>query len=144
MDRQPTRQRTSPGGVPFPTPHEPVEYFMNLLQLPRDQLEKLWASWDEYLASPAAANNLSVAPIGGDITTHSALLEHHLLDKSGATVTIETVELTKRAMRMFLRDPGSTIGRLVQTIFFAVLVGLFFFGVDNDQQGVQDRAGALL
>lgn len=130
-------------GYPVPPRTNPSEYFMNLLQLPRDQLEKLWASWDAYLASPEAANNLSVAPVGDNITARSKLLEQHLSDKSGASVSIEIVELTKRSLRMFLRDPGATVGRLVQTVFFAVLVGLFFFGVDKDQQGVQDRAGSL-
>lgn len=130
-------------GYPVPPRTNPSEYFMNLLQLPREELQKLWDAWEAYLASPASANNLSVLPMGDTITTRSELLEKHLADKQGASLLIETVELTKRSMRLFLRDPGSTIGRAVQTIFFAVLVGLFFFGLDKDAQGVQDRAGAL-
>ncbi|CUG33041.1 ABC transporter, putative, partial [Bodo saltans] len=115
---------------------------MNLLQLSPDELEQLWTKWEKYLVSPESFKNLSVKPLQS-----AAQLQHEDLDKrvgeKGSDFMTQLTQLTARSLRQFIRDPGALIGRIVQTIFFAVLVGLFFFGVDNNAQGVQDRAGVL-
>jgi ABC-type multidrug transport system ATPase subunit len=129
-------------GYPVPPRTNPSEYYMNLLQLPEAELSGLWNAWEKYLVSPAADGNLSVEPASNDIGHKDAHLDARVAEK-GSSAMIQLTELSKRSFRLFTRDPGATIGRLVQVIFFAVLVGLFYFGVDNTTQGVQDRSGAL-
>ncbi|CUF95595.1 ABC transporter, putative [Bodo saltans] len=129
-------------GYPVPPRTNPAEYYMNLLQLTPDELERLWNSWEAYLISPAADKNLSVAPLQSTIRTHDANLDKRVGEK-GSDFMTQLTQLTARSLRQFIRDPGALVGRIVQTIFFAILVGLFFFGVDNNAQGVQDRAGVL-
>jgi len=51
--------------------------------------------------------------------------------------------LTARSWRTTIRDPVATFGRLVQCLFFAVLLALFFANLGKDDNGVRDRAGAL-
>jgi len=51
--------------------------------------------------------------------------------------------LFSRSWRTTWRDPAGTIGRLVQTIFFAVIMALFFANLGKDDASVQDRQGVL-
>lgn len=130
--------------IGYPVPHRtnPSEYFMNLLQLPDEELSKLWTCWSQHLLSPAADCNLSIQPMLATVKPHCKGLDARVKEK-GADSWIQLYELTKRSWRLFTRDPGATYGRMVQTLFFAILVGLFFFGMDRSDQGVQDRAGAI-
>lgn len=129
-------------GYPVPPRTNPSEYYMKLLQLPPAELTRLWTCWEEYLISPAADNNLSVAPMKADIHTQHANLDRRVGEK-GSNFIMQLTLLTARSLRVFLRDPGVTIGRSTQCLFFSILIGLFFFGVDNTNGGVQDRTGAL-
>ncbi|CUG92291.1 ABC transporter, putative [Bodo saltans] len=129
-------------GYPVPPRTNPAEYYMNLLQLPLSGLEALWESWEQHLLSAAADKNMSVAPVVATVSTHNADLDRRVGEK-GSSFMLQFTQLTVRAWRQFLRDPGATFNRAARTIFFAVLIGLFFFSVDNTAQGVQDRAGGL-
>ncbi|CUI11978.1 ABC transporter, putative, partial [Bodo saltans] len=129
-------------GYPVPPRTNPSEYYMNLLQLPPAELQGLWESWEAYLVSTAADGNLSVRPLEGTIRSADANLDRRVGEK-GSPFSVQMTMLTARSWRQFVRDPGALVGRTVQTIFFALLLGLFFFGVDNTREGVQDRAGAL-
>ncbi|CUI11976.1 ABC transporter, putative, partial [Bodo saltans] len=129
-------------GYPVPPRTNPAEYYMNLLQLPPAELQGLWESWEAYLISPAADKNLSVAPMELAVRTHNAGLDKRVGEK-GSDFMTQLTQLTARSWRQCVRDPGATTGRTIKTIFFAILIGLFFFGVDNNAQGVQDRAGCL-
>ena len=129
-------------GYHVPPRTNPTEYFMNLLQLPEDILSQLWLAWEDYVMSDAAVNNPCLTPVTGAITMTDDYLEHQLKLK-GANFCLQFTELLKRSWRMYLRDPGNFYGRAIQTLFFAVFLGLFFINVKLNQQGVQDRQGAL-
>jgi ABC-type multidrug transport system ATPase subunit len=124
-------------GYPVPPRTNPAEYYMNLLQLPPTELQGLWESWEAYLTSTAADKNGSVAPIVSDILMHDEHLDRRVGEK-GSDFPTQLVQLTARSWRQCIRDPGATTGRTLQTLFLAVLIGLFFFGVDNTREGVQD------
>jgi hypothetical protein len=51
--------------------------------------------------------------------------------------------LGKRALINGWRNPLVTKGKLGQTIFFGILVGLIYLRIDNDLESVQDRQGSL-
>lgn len=51
--------------------------------------------------------------------------------------------LLVRSWRLTMRDPAGTIGRLVQTLFFSLFEGLFFYKVGAGDAGVQDRQGGI-
>ncbi|KAF8278054.1 hypothetical protein TcBrA4_0118830 [Trypanosoma cruzi] len=44
-------------GYQVPPRTNPSEYFMNILQLPDEELSQLWVAWEDYVMSPAANNN---------------------------------------------------------------------------------------
>ncbi|XQJ25948.1 ATP-binding cassette protein subfamily G, member 4, putative [Leishmania guyanensis] len=129
-------------GYDVPPRTNPTEYFMNLLQLPEDILSQLWLAWEDYVMSDAARYNPCLTPVTGAITLTDDYLEEQL-ELKGASFCLQFSELFKRSWRMYLRDPGNFYGRSVQTLFFAIFLGLFFFNVQLNQQGVQDRQGAL-
>ncbi|RNF22252.1 putative ABC transporter [Trypanosoma conorhini] len=129
-------------GYQVPPRTNPSEYFMNVLQLPEEEVSQLWLAWEDYVTSAAANNNTCLMVVQGPITHQDKFLESQLKVK-GSSYAVQFVELGKRAFRMFRRDPGAFVGRSLQTLFFAVFMGLFFFNLKLNQQGVQDRAGAL-
>ncbi|KAG5509119.1 hypothetical protein JKF63_06128 [Porcisia hertigi] len=129
-------------GYDVPPHTNPTEYFMNLLQLPEDMLAQLWLAWEDYVMSDAARDNPCLTPITGAITLTDDYLEEQL-ELKGADFCLQFSELLKRSWRMYLRDPSNFYGRAVQTTFFAIFIGLLFFDVKLNQQGVQDRQGSL-
>ncbi|EPY22344.1 ATP-binding protein cassette protein subfamily G, member 4 [Strigomonas culicis] len=129
-------------GYKVPPRTNPTEYFMNLLQLPEATLSQLWLAWEDYVVSPEAESNPCLATVNGPITMTDEFLEEQLRVK-GANLCLQFGELCKRSFRMYLRDPGQFYGRSIQCVFFALFLGLFFFNLKVNQQGVQDRTGAL-
>lgn len=129
-------------GYRVPPRTNPTEYFMNLLQLPDEILSQLWLAWEDYVQSPAAEKNPCLTPITGPITLIDEFLEEQLKRK-GAGLVLQYTELFARSWRMYIRDPGAFYGRTAQTLFFAIFIGLFFFNVKLNMQGVQDRQGAI-
>ncbi|EAN89676.1 putative ABC transporter [Trypanosoma cruzi] len=129
-------------GYQVPPRTNPSEYFMNILQLPEEELSQLWVAWEDYVMSPAANNNHCLMVVQGPITRQDEFLESQLKVKK-SSFAVQFFELWKRSLRMFCRDPAAFFGRSFQTLFFSVFLGLFYFNLKLNQQGVQDRAGAL-
>ncbi|XP_035531430.1 broad substrate specificity ATP-binding cassette transporter ABCG2-like [Morone saxatilis] len=65
------------------------------------------------------------------------------------TVTYNTSFLTqfrwvlKRTFRNLMLNPQTSIAQVAVTLFLALVVGAIFFGVKEDQSGMQNRFGAL-
>ncbi|KEG12636.1 putative ABC transporter [Trypanosoma grayi] len=129
-------------GYQLPPRTNPSEYYMNILQLPEEELSQLWLAWEDYVMSPKANSNACLSVVQGPITHQNDFLEKQLRLK-GSSFGVQFSELSKRSLRMYRRDPSAFIGRSFQTLFFAVFMGLFFFNVKVTQEGVQDRTGAL-
>lgn len=129
-------------GYTVPPRTNPTEYFMNLLQLPEEILSQLWLAWEDYVMSDQAEGNPCLTPVTGPITLVDNYLERQL-ELKGANSCLQFTELLKRSWRMYIRDPAAFYSRAMQTIFFAVFLGLFFLNVKLNQEGVQDRQGAL-
>eukprot|EP00796_Vickermania_ingenoplastis_P001342 gene1342-783_t len=129
-------------GYRVPPRTNPTEYFMNLLQLPEDILSQLWLAWEDYVVTDAAADNPCLTPVTGQVTLIDDFLEEQLKRK-GASFAIQYMELASRSWRMYIRDPGAFMGRTVQTLFFALFIGIFFINVKLNMQGVQDRQGSI-
>eukprot|EP00792_Barthelona_sp_PAP020_P006554 TRINITY_DN302_c0_g1_i1.p1 TRINITY_DN302_c0_g1~~TRINITY_DN302_c0_g1_i1.p1 ORF type:complete len:613 (+),score=121.94 TRINITY_DN302_c0_g1_i1:43-1881(+) len=51
--------------------------------------------------------------------------------------------LLQRAFRSVLRSKTTLVSRLLGSIFIALLIGFVYFGINSDQTGIQNRAGAL-
>ncbi|XP_046901583.1 broad substrate specificity ATP-binding cassette transporter ABCG2d isoform X2 [Hypomesus transpacificus] len=49
----------------------------------------------------------------------------------------------KRTFKNLLLNPQTSVAQLGVTIFLALIVGAIFFGVKDDQSGIQNRMGAL-
>ncbi|XP_071315654.1 broad substrate specificity ATP-binding cassette transporter ABCG2 [Trachinotus anak] len=69
--------------------------------------------------------------------------------KPSRTITYNTSFLTqfrwvlKRTFRNLLLNPQTSIAQVAVTLFLALVVGAIFFGVREDQKGLQNRFGAL-
>lgn len=129
-------------GHPVPPRVNPSEHFMKVLQLGGDEIPALSKKWDEFVASAAGAENLSQNQAPSTIRMSDPQFEKILKHKHVNAVT-ELALLTGRAWRVTMRDPAGTVGKLVQTLFFAVLLALFYANLDNTDAGVNDRAGVL-
>lgn len=129
-------------GYKVPPRTNPTEYFMNLLQLPEDMLSQLWLAWEDYVVSDEAKDNPCLTPVTGQISLVDDKLEEQVKLK-GANACQQFVALLGRSWRMYMRDPAAFYGRSMQTLFFSVFLGLFFFNVKLNQEGVQDRQGSL-
>ena len=129
-------------GHPLPKNYNPSEHYMNLLQLPTDELNAIFEGWEKYAAEKGPEKNpcLQRGP-AEPLERDEELLAH--CKSQGASTGLQLVLLTKRSWRLTVRDPMSTFGRLVQTLFFAILIGLFYLQLDNNSAGVQDRLGAM-
>jgi ABC-type multidrug transport system ATPase subunit/uncharacterized protein with PQ loop repeat len=129
-------------GYPVPSRMNPSEHFMKLLQLPEDQLDVIIANWQSFIASPEGASNLSVNQTPTNILKSYDQFDAMLKFNTVGCMT-ELGLLTARSWRTTMRDPAGTIGKLVQCLFFAVLLALFYANLTKDDDGVQDRAGVL-
>ncbi|CCW65741.1 unnamed protein product [Phytomonas sp. EM1] len=129
-------------GYQMPPHTNPSEYFMNLMQLPEEMLSQLWLAWEDHVASKASAGNPCLEPITGPIWMTDPQMEA-LAARRCASMYLQFYMLMARAFRMFFRDTIAFRGRAIQTVIFALFFGLFFFNVKLNQQGVQDREGAL-
>lgn len=132
-------------GHPVPPLYNPSEWYMQLLQLPDAELDALLDAWDVVVVE-SKESNLNLSIVGGpedeDVSAKDEQLLAHC-KKQGSGYGHQLVLLTARAWRMNIRDPVSTVGRLAQTLFFAILLGIFYFDIDNNSAGVQDRNGAM-
>ena len=63
--------------------------------------------------------------------------------QSMASLWLQLQWLAKRAGRNAWRNKLIVKGKLAQTIFLSLVIGLIYLQVDNDQTGVQDRTGSL-
>ncbi|ESL08515.1 ABC transporter [Trypanosoma rangeli SC58] len=113
-------------GYQVPPRTNPSEYFMNVLQLPEEELSQLWLAWEDYVVSTAANHNNCLMLVQGPITHQDEFLESQLKLK-GSSYAVQFVELGKRSFRMFRRDPGAFMGRSLQTLFFCSVYGSFLF-----------------
>ncbi|XP_013877614.1 broad substrate specificity ATP-binding cassette transporter ABCG2 [Austrofundulus limnaeus] len=65
------------------------------------------------------------------------------------TITYNTSFLTqfrwvlKRTFRNLILNPQTSIAQVVVTIFLALIVGALFFGIKEDENGIQNRLGCL-
>ena len=130
-------------GHAVPPRVNPSEFYMDLLQMKEDEgLRALWEHWEAYTESPAGKANGSLAPLPVPALSEAdKLLER--CQTFGSTIPVQYMLLTRRALRLWSREPAATIGRLGQNIFLALLLGLFFFNVDVTSSGTQDVAGVL-
>jgi len=129
-------------GHPPPPRTNPSEFYMNLLQR-SELIPGLAECWQRYATSPDAyLQNRSLTPVGPHIVTRDRDMENRAKERT-AGWGVQLQMLTARAFRLARRDPSATMGRLIQTIFFALFLGLFYFGVQRTDIGVQDRAGSL-
>eukprot|EP00733_Pompholyxophrys_punicea_P001147 Pompholyxophrys_punicea_v1_NODE_506_length_1821_cov_8.150623.p1 type:complete len:441 gc:universal NODE_506_length_1821_cov_8.150623:390-1712(+) len=55
----------------------------------------------------------------------------------------EWLLISHRALINYVRQPLAIQVRLGQTIFVALLLGLIYFNLDNNQRSIQDRTGAI-
>jgi ABC-type multidrug transport system ATPase subunit len=132
-------------GYSVPPRMNPSEHFMNLLQLPKGELDVLISAWTEYTVSGAAKGNLSICqtPVAETVRNSDEGFDRVIRHANASYLTQFTV-LTQRSIRTLYRDPAGTFGRIIQCLFFAVLLALFFANMTNDTKGVQDRAGVLM
>lgn len=130
-------------GHPVPARVNPSEFYMDLLQMKEDEgLRALWEHWEGFAAADAGKTNGSLAPLPVPALSEADKLKARC-DTFGSTLPIQFSLLTRRAFRMWSREPATTFGRLFQTIFLAILTGLFFFNVDDTSTGTQDVSGAI-
>jgi ABC-type multidrug transport system ATPase subunit len=131
-------------GHAVPSHTNPSEFFMELLQEEDAVLMPIIESWKKRSTEPDAAENLSQnqTPAPARIVLSDDALNTAKNDKH-ATVGIEMALLTQRSWRTTIRDPAGTMGRLIQTLFFAIFFGLFYFGIKRTDSGVQDIGGVL-
>jgi hypothetical protein len=131
-------------GYPVPPRINPSEHFMKLLQLPADELNNLIKGWLEYTKSPEGSHNRSVngTPATDKVEKSDDNFDRMVQLRQVDKMT-ELALLTQRSWRTTIRDPAGTFGRLIQCLFFAVLLALFFANLKSNDAGVSDRAGVL-
>jgi len=75
---------------------------------------------------------------------HSATLaEANIKAQKRTNFFVQTSILTWRACLSTIRDPMATKAKVIQTLVLALLVGLLYLRVGDDQASIQDREGAL-
>ena len=130
-------------GHPVPQRVNPSEHFMKVLQLPTDEIAALADKWRAYVdGAECRGENLSQHQNPKAVRTSDAEFDK-IMRASAVGGGTELALLTGRAWRVTMRDPAGVFGRLVQTLFFAVLLALFYANLDNSDNGVNDRAGVL-
>ncbi|KAG8341218.1 putative ABC transporter ABC 2 type transporter [Trypanosoma vivax] len=129
-------------GYIVPPCTNPCEYFMEILQQPDSVQSALWAAWDNYVESPAALSNPCMTKVQNPQDEDNGFLRQQL-ELKGSNSWIQLIELTTRAFRTYPRHPSAVFVRVVQTLFVALITGLFYFRMTIDQGGVKDRLGLL-
>ncbi|KAM9678296.1 broad substrate specificity ATP-binding cassette transporter ABCG2 isoform 1-T2 [Trichechus inunguis] len=51
--------------------------------------------------------------------------------------------ITRRSFKNLLGNPQASIAQLIVTAILALIIGAIFYGIENDQTGIQNRAGVL-
>nr|XP_004665476.2 broad substrate specificity ATP-binding cassette transporter ABCG2 isoform X2 [Jaculus jaculus] len=51
--------------------------------------------------------------------------------------------ITKRSMKNLLGNPQASIAQIIVTVVLGLVIGAIYFGLENDQTGIQNRAGVL-
>ncbi|KAM9237573.1 broad substrate specificity ATP-binding cassette transporter ABCG2 [Dugong dugon] len=51
--------------------------------------------------------------------------------------------ITRRSLKNLLGNPQASIAQLIVTAILALIIGAIFYGIENDQTGIQNRAGVL-
>ncbi|XP_023580867.1 broad substrate specificity ATP-binding cassette transporter ABCG2 [Trichechus manatus latirostris] len=51
--------------------------------------------------------------------------------------------ITRRSFKNLLGNPQASIAQLIITAILALIIGAIFYGIENDQTGIQNRAGVL-
>jgi len=131
-------------GYAVPQRINPSEHFMKLLQLPPEEQDHLIKAWEQHSKSLEAASNrcLNRTPFPSQVEPSDEQFDR-ILAARHITLWAEMMLLTQRSWRTTIRDPAGTFGRLIQCLFFAVLLALFFANLKKDDAGVTDRAGVL-
>jgi ABC-type multidrug transport system ATPase subunit len=136
-------------GFNCPTHFNPADFIINLLsQEPGNwdaSTKRVHALCDFYADSTYAKR------VQTDIDTVVSTLS----DAAGSDVTGSQesrfaaswcTQLTAQMSRFWTIHKRSTMltkARLAQTLFFAVLISLLYYQIDNSQKGVQDKMGAI-
>lgn len=60
-----------------------------------------------------------------------------------STVAKQFELIFRRTVKTTLRNKGALLGKLVPSIFFALVLGAVYSGTSRDQKSIQDRVGAL-
>ena len=130
-------------GHPVPARVNPSEFYMDLLQMKEDEgLRALWENWEAFAAADAGKTNGSLAPLPVPALSEGDKLKARC-DAFGSSLLVQYGLLTRRALRLWSREPATTFGRLMQNVFLAILLGLFFFNIDETSSGTQDVSGIL-
>ena len=130
-------------GYPCPEYTNPTDFFLDILHidysLPREEIdEKVNKLSQAYNNSQEAQVQALKLPAELPTTPEYLELKHDTLP------FYETFWLIfSRNFSHLLREPLKVRAALGQTMFFAILMGLIYLQLDNDQAGVQDRQGAL-
>jgi ATP-binding cassette subfamily G (WHITE) protein 1 len=120
-------------GVRCPPHHNPADFLVNTLmrQLHGD------ADLPDFAAAWAAASLPAPPKVAGCDAPANLKLE------GGAPSWRALLELVKRNVRNYKRNRLGMRARMGQTLFFALLIGVIFFGLGDDYAGIQDRQGLL-
>jgi ABC-type multidrug transport system ATPase subunit len=131
-------------GYSVPPRMNPSEHFMNLLQLPKGELDVLISAWKERAQTEDIPNrSIRRTPQPGDVRTSDNDFDRiRKCSKTGYCTQL--MVLLQRSGRNLYRDPAGIYGRLAQVLFLAVLLALMFANLTKDDDGVQDRAGVLV
>ena len=120
-------------GVRCPPHHNPADFLVNTLmrQLHGD------ADLPDFAAAWAAASLPAPPKVAGCDAPANLKLE------GGAPSWRALLELVKRNVRNYKRNRLGMRARFGQTLFFALLIGIIYFGLGDDYAGIQDRQGLL-
>jgi len=130
-------------GFVCPTYANPADYFfMHVLTCEGDtdnsQTNKLLEAWQgaEQKDSEAVEALFRAA-------SQPTLETSKVTQSTGAPWSRQFVVLFRRAVNNLRRNPLAGKAKLGEAIVFGIIIALIWFRVDNDQNGLQDRSGAL-
>ena len=126
-------------GMECPQYTNPSDFFMRQLVPVKDEdqvkIQKLAQAWKSTGAAKAM------------ITSQSSLerteLDALTLNSSPLNIFVQLAVLGDRNVTRLRKDKISFYARVGQNVFLALVIGLIFLQLDNDQQGVQNFNGAL-
>lgn len=99
-----------------------------------ERIPKLLSLWDK---SPEAAEILKST----EVTQSGGIKESDI--KAKADFSTQFALLGRRALKNALRNKLIVQGKLGQTLFNALVIGLIYLNINKDQSSVQNRTGAL-